>query len=118
MIHCRYVYISIHVQSDGFVPDFFFNGTIVRTSGYDFLFRETSMKLPYPCLLSTVTESQSTLLATTSVQDLLKPVAQEAPEVWNAIFDSHEKKSRYAFITVTLIYFALYNRRLIKLDKL
>jgi hypothetical protein len=69
-------------------------------------------------LLSTVTESQSTLLATTSVQDLLKPVAQEAPEVWNAIFDSHEKKSRYAFITATLIYFALYNRRLIKLDKL
>ena len=42
-------------------------------------------------LPSTVTESPSTLLATISVQELLKPVAQAA-EVWDvSLFDSHEK---------------------------
>jgi hypothetical protein len=43
-------------------------------------------------LLSTVTESPSTPLATISVQELLKPMAHEPPEVWDAsLFDSYEK---------------------------
>ena len=48
-------------------------------------------EITIPMLPSTVTESPSTLLATISVQELLKPVAQAA-EVWDvSLFDSHEK---------------------------
>ena len=48
-------------------------------------------EITIPMLPSTVTESPSTLPATISVQELLKPVAQAA-EVWDvSLFDSHEK---------------------------
>jgi len=96
----------------------FFNGIVVRTSEQDFLFEGNINEITIPMLPSTVTESPSTLPATISVQELLKPVAQAA-EVWDvSLFDSHEKIALWIQYYAILIYIALYNRWLIKLDKL
>jgi hypothetical protein len=76
MMHCRYVYISIHVQSDGFVPDFF---SIVQLSDrLHMIFVQGNVnEITIPMLPSTVTESPSRMPATISVQELLKSVAQQ-----------------------------------------